>query len=266
MQAQIDYMTINKNWFMPARYYHDRIKLADNVFATIVVLDSSPCVSAYRSADKSGYDPCGTEYPTCSIQDTDDDFQGECMFHQNVIGQDCTLQYNWLQNVLENWVPADDWLIVVGHHPLDELDMRDFATLLQKHGFSIYLNGHTHTLNQYTLDGKGAYVTTGAGAMVDTQDQSHATTRAKLLGLNVTSAQVLSFVEGAEPQQQGGSSSSHLYETVFNQAVAGFTLHTFNEAFSLLTTQYVSYTGQVVHSFTSKRNGKLKGDADAEEQ
>ena len=34
------------------------------------------------------------------------------------------------------------------------------------HGFDLYLNGHVHTLTQYTLDGKGAYVTSGAGAMV----------------------------------------------------------------------------------------------------
>ena len=29
-----------------------------------------------------------------------------------------------------------------------------------------------HTLSQYTIDGSGAYVTTGAGAMVDTPDQT----------------------------------------------------------------------------------------------
>lgn len=86
------------------------------------------------------------------------------MFHENIVAQSCSVQYSWLQATLYG-IPQDDWLIVVGHHPIDEVDVKDFTTLLQQRGFSIYLNGHTHTLNQYTIDGAGAYVTTGAGAM-----------------------------------------------------------------------------------------------------
>lgn len=48
----------------------------------------------------------------------------------------------------------------------DQVDVNDFTSLLQAHGFDLYLNGHAHTLTQYTVDYEGAYVTTGAGALV----------------------------------------------------------------------------------------------------
>lgn len=49
-------------------------------------------------------------------------------------------------------------LIIVyipGHHASDEIDVLDFTSLIQKHGFSFYMNGHTHTLTRYTVDNKG---------------------------------------------------------------------------------------------------------------
>ena len=36
------------------------------------------CVTAYRSTSSAGYDPCGTEYPTCSISGGKDPFEGPC--------------------------------------------------------------------------------------------------------------------------------------------------------------------------------------------
>ena len=42
---------------------------------------------------------------------------------------------------------------------------------MQNHGFDLYLNGHAHTMSQYTIDGAGAYVTSGAGAMVATSQE-----------------------------------------------------------------------------------------------
>jgi hypothetical protein len=91
---------------------------------------------------------------------TDDDFEGPCMFHQNIMAQSCVTQYNWLQSTLMG-IPRDDWLIVVGHHTIEEVNVKDFAHLLQQRGFSMYLNGHVHALNQYMIDGQGTYVTTG---------------------------------------------------------------------------------------------------------
>ena len=86
---------------LPEHYYSKRLEVADGVYATFVFIDSSPCVSAcecvavwrwgwchcvlgvgadlgplvplvlvWRHADRSsnpvGYDPCGSEYPTCA--------------------------------------------------------------------------------------------------------------------------------------------------------------------------------------------------------
>ena len=65
---------------------------------------------------------------------------GQCQFHQNILSQDCTTQFNWLKTTL-NSVPSSDWLIIVGHHPVDEIDVEDFTSLIQQRGFSIYLNG-----------------------------------------------------------------------------------------------------------------------------
>ena len=129
-------------------------------------------------------------------------------------------------------VPKDDWLIVVAHHPADEIDVEDFLTPLLARGFDLYLNGHVHTLNQYTIDGGGSYVTSGAGAMVATQDQTTPAAEAKLRG-------------GA--WRAGAAADGHTYETVWNQKVAGFTLHTFSDDYQSLETQYIDYTGAVVH-------------------
>jgi hypothetical protein len=54
------------------------------------------------------------------------------------------------------------------------------------------------------------------------------------------------------PQLQYGG---HTYETVWNSKTAGFTRHQFNEDASTLTTEFVSYEGNVIHSFTVKKRG-----------
>jgi hypothetical protein len=172
---------------------------------------------------------------------TNDDFEGPCEFHSNILSQNCSDQYSWLVNALSS-VPSDDWLVIVGHHPIDEVDMEDMTSLIQKHGFSIYLNGHAHTLTQYTVDGSGAYVTTGAGALVNTADQTHPKTSVRVAGGNL---------EGES------SPNSHSYQTIFNQQIAGFTLHTFNSDFTSLTTDYISYKGDILHSFSVDKSGTV---------
>jgi len=153
-------MKRNSNWHMPARYYTERLQLTDGSHLTLLFLDTSPCISDYRNSNPAYWDPCSTTYPSCAIGNGDDDFEGTCLFHQNIVSQNCQTQYSWLQSTLAT-IPADDWLVVVGHHPIDEVDVADMTTLIQKRGFSLYLNGHTHYLSQYKLDGSGAYITTG---------------------------------------------------------------------------------------------------------
>lgn len=180
----------------------------------------------------------------CSPGATDDDFEGPCDFHQNILTQNCDSQYNWFKTALLG-VPADDWLIVVGHHPIDELDVKDFASLLIEHGFSIYLNGHTHTLNRYTLDNAGAYITSGAGSLVDTMDQSFATTSAKAAGEDVP----------PRPLVDGSGQLGVSYQTIHTSTVAGFVQNTFNSDFTKLTNKFIMYTGEVVYEFEVWKNG-----------
>ena len=86
-----------------------------------------------------------------------------------------------------------------------------------------------HTLNQYTVDGKGAYVTSGAGAMVHTSDQDGEMMQHRLAGRSINATRTL-----------GGVRVGHSSDTVWNRKVAGFTLHTFSEDFSTLKTDYIS--------------------------
>ena len=240
VSAQIEYSHVNEDWILPDRYYSKRLTVNEeqNVYLTIITLDTSPCISNYRSPNSSGWDPCSPSHPTCSFDDTDDDFEGPCDFHENILTQSCEDQYEWLEKTLRE-VPIDDWLIIVGHHPADEIDVLDFTSLLQKHNFDLYMNGHTHTLNQYTIDNAGHYITTGAGSLVSTDDQSTPLTSKKAQG--VRSIDSFSYHPNSE--------QDHTYETVWNMKVAGFTSHSFNADHTQLTTNFVSYTGEIIHSF-----------------
>jgi predicted MPP superfamily phosphohydrolase len=228
--AQLDLPAKYPQWIMDDRYYVKRLSL--NV--TMIFLDTSPCIADYRNSNPAYWDPCGTEYPTCSLSSSaNDDFEGICQFHQNILDQNCTDQFNWFQSVLSQ-VPEDDWLIVVGHHPIDEVNVEDFTSALQKHGFSLYLNGHQHTLNQYTVDSGGAYVTSGAGSLVNVPKSS-----TRLLN--------------GDKNELG-----HSYSVKWSKTVAGFTQHIWNADYTLLTTNYVDYTGAIIHSFIVNRNGAIQ--------
>ena len=269
-QAVIDYSANNSHWIFPDRYYTKRMAVdADSgTYMSVIFMDTSPCVQSYRLEDPNNWDPCNAQYPTCSHGATDDDFEGPCLFHEHILQQNCTEQYEWLKTALAD-VPEDDWLVMVGHHPLDEVNVYDFTSLVQEHGFSIYLNGHAHTLSFYQLDGGGAYVTSGAGSLVDTPDQSQSATSKKVRGAAEIRSSNEVMGEGTTVAAETGTarslggdpdqSSGHTYTTVFNQAVAGFTTHTFSDDYSSLLTEYVAYTGDVLYSFTSYKNGTVKG-------
>lgn len=228
---------------------------------TLLVVDTSPCISDYRETNQKYWDPCSTTYPTCSLDSTNDDFEGPCQFHDNILAQNCTAQFEWLQATVAA-IPADDWLVVVGHHPLQQVDVEDFGSLLQARGFSLYLNGHSHTMAQYVVDGTGAYVTTGAGAMISTPDQAHPLTSIMVEGGNISVAQWKQFIKSKLHDIDGKSATlpnmlGHSYTTLFNNKTAGFTTHTFNEDFTTLTTNYVSYTGVIIHSFVVNKAGVI---------
>eukprot|EP00408_Alexandrium_pacificum_P060640 CAMPEP_0171172786 /NCGR_PEP_ID=MMETSP0790-20130122/9894_1 /TAXON_ID=2925 /ORGANISM="Alexandrium catenella, Strain OF101" /LENGTH=450 /DNA_ID=CAMNT_0011637645 /DNA_START=88 /DNA_END=1438 /DNA_ORIENTATION=+ len=227
VDAQVEFTQADptRRWYMPARYYAKRVALAAGQHLTMIVLDTNPCIAAYRSSDASGWDPCSSEWPTC-----DPIKEGECRFHENIVSQDCDAQHAWLREQLGS-VDRSDWLLVVGHHPADEIDVRDFLSVVQGHGFDLYLNGHVHDLEHYAIDGNGAYVTSGAGGMVHTEDQDN-DPRCK-----VGDAGFLGAFERRS-------------EMIFKETTAGFTLHTFSEDFATLRTDFYSYTGEVLHNFT----------------
>lgn len=243
VDAQVQMSKIYPNWILDDRYYTRRVQLEGSHYATILVIDTSPCVSEYRGDVKSNYDPCGTAYPTCSLSGGSDDFEGTCEFHENIVSQDCGKQFEWFKTTLAA-VPTDDWLIVVGHHPADEIDVEDFTTAMQDHGFDIYLNGHAHTLTQYEIDGKpGAYVTTGAGALVLSHDQ---------LGGSPGKDRTYNKVHDVHPEMLSNASLhplGHTYKALYNDRISGFTLHTFSDDYTTLTTDFLDTDGNTLHSF-----------------
>lgn len=248
VSAQLDYAANNVNWIMDDRYYSRRMEISSgsaSAYITFIFLDTNPCYSDYTSTSSSGWDPCGSEYPTCSVGDSDDDFEGTCYFHTNIMTQNCSAQYEWFTSTLAD-VDEDDWLIVVGHHPLDEVDIEDFVSPLIARGFALYMNGHTHSLNQYTINNSGAWITTGAGAMVDTADQTFELTSLKLDGKDIPAHTKL---------DSGKVTGSFSYSTVFSSKTAGFTFHQFSSDLTSLTTQFVSYTGSVLHTFSVNKAG-----------
>ncbi|CAE7586742.1 DIP13 [Symbiodinium sp. KB8] len=223
VEAQCQLSSVLSNWVMDSRYFSKRVALGSGHFISFIFLDTSPCVAAYRADDQSHWDPCSSEFPTCEPI-----VEGPCKFHENILSQNCTTQFEWFKAELAK-VPASDWLIVVGHHPADEMDVEDFVAPMVQHGFDLYLNGHTHLLNHYTINGGGAYVTSGAGAMVRTKDQ-----------------------DDEESHLVTGKGSKKV-QLVWEEKVAGFTLHTFSSDFKDLKTDYISYTGDILHSFNVTR-------------
>jgi hypothetical protein len=247
VDAQVQFSLISNTWNMPSRYYTKRIQMSSQNYVTLIVLDTSPCVTDYRSTNQTNWDPCYPKYPTCSPTSTDDDFEGPCMFNQNIIEQDCNAQYNWFKNTLLG-VPQNDWLVVIGHHPMEEITERDFISPMQQRGFSLYLNGHDHLLNKYTIDGSGSYFTTGAGSMVSTADQQHPRVLAKYDGREISHEELNHLNLTYHP--------SHNVVIQKTEVVAGFLSHTFSSDFSNLTTNMVKWDGSILYTYVSDKYGR----------
>ena len=259
--AQTQYKSPNKDrWYLPSLYYTKRIELGNSgQYVTLIMIDTSPCVSDYRGTDQSKWDPCGTEYPG----------PADCVFHQNILKQNCTIQYNWLKDAIQK-ISNDDWVIAVGHHPADEINVEDMTTLLQEAKVDLYLNGHTHELAQYEVDGNSAYLTTGAGCMVRVDDMEHVEEEydhaGKLLAKNQQNNNnnnntepttlVDLMYDGEEVHRHKSSKDKgvqHSYSSVWYKRVAGYTTHTFSEDLKQLTTTFLDGAGNKLRSFTVKK-------------
>jgi tartrate-resistant acid phosphatase type 5 len=216
--SQINYKSKNYDrWMIPDRYYYTRLE-EDNVNISIVVLDSSPCQSPYTSSNPREWDPCGSVIPGCP----------GCTFHENVIQQSCEKQYLWFKNITK-YIPKDDWKIVMTHAPALDIDNEDFIPIIQETGFHIYINGHVHLLAHYEIDNIGTYISSGAGCMVKIPyDIPH---------MNSCSHY----------------NKNHTCKIKYQETIAGYTTHTFNNDYSKIVTNFYNYDNKLLYQIETKK-------------
>jgi hypothetical protein len=205
-------------WIMDDRYYHRRITLPSVGGVNIIVLDTNPCVKDYRGTDRRRWDPCGTQYPDCSP------IAEPCRFHENILSQSCETQFAWAKSMLDS-IESGEWIFVIGHHKAEEINVVDFqTTILDDPRVHLYLNGHRHNLEHYSVNGNAKYMTTGAGGMViigtHTQDLPNHTTIPKV-------------------------------KSLWSKVVTGFTSHTFKDEGKTLTTEFwdIKQNSSSIYSF-----------------
>jgi len=231
------------NWVMDARYYHKRVVLDDagneSIVLNIIVLDTNPCVADYRGDDRAKWDPCSIQYPTCAPM------QGECMFHQNIIEQDCKTQLDWFNATLSSINARNsnntEWVFVLGHHKADEIDVEDFQDLLSSNQVHLYLNGHNHNLEHYSIDGQAKYMTTGAGGMVIIGWKNGG------VKLHKTSP---TFKKWHKHTHGHGHGQTHEVKSMWSKIITGFTSHTFMDKGTKVKTEYWDTNQNVLYDFT----------------
>jgi hypothetical protein len=236
--AQLELNKTIPQWIMDDRYYHRRVVLSNTDSSTdstidsktdtsiplnIIVLDTNPCINDYRGEDRAKWDPCGTQYPTCSP------ITEECMFHENIIARDCKTQLDWFNLTLSN-IPPNEWVFVLGHHKADEIDTEDFQSILNSSRVHLYLNGHNHNLEHYSIDGESKYITTGAAGMV-------------IIGNN-GKTNVKLHDESTQFKYK-----KHQLKSVWSKIVTGFTTHTFINSGTKVRTDFWDTNQHILHSF-----------------
>lgn len=233
--AQLELNQTIPQWIMDDRYYHRRVVFNSSnniesdtdisqIVLNIIVLDTNPCVMDYRGNDRAKWDPCSIQYPTCSP------FLGECMFHANVIAQDCKTQLDWF-NTTVSTISPNEWIFVVGHHKADEIDAEDFQSILSSNRVHLYLNGHNHNLEQYSIDGESKYITTGAAGMV--MIGSSGITNVKL------------HDESTEFRHK-----KHEVKSIWSKITTGFSSHTFIDHGTKVRTDFWDVNQNILHTFT----------------
>jgi metallophosphoesterase superfamily enzyme len=120
IQAQIDYSDISRRWKMPAAYY-TFVKARNDVSLRLIILDTYSLVEGFGSPDK--------KYTLAAAQK----------------------QIHFVDSVLT--VEKEDWVIVVGHHPVfsahptrqntKEL-VQYLNPILNKHDVDYFVGAHDH--------------------------------------------------------------------------------------------------------------------------
>lgn len=145
-QAVIDYSRVSRRWTMPARYYTKAFS-EEGTTVRIVWIDTTPLIDKYRQEND--------QYPDACLQDID-------------------AQLQWLDGVLAT--AKEDWVIVVGHHPIyaetskddiERLNMQQRVDpILRKHHVDMYVCGHIHNFQHVRVKGSDIdYVTNSSGSL-----------------------------------------------------------------------------------------------------
>jgi len=222
------------NWVMDARYYHRRAVLRDSgsnhnhinnsgLVLNVIALDTNPCVADYRGDDRAKWDPCGIQYPTC------EPVPDPCRFHENIVQQNCTAQLAWFRATLDSIDADNEWVFVLGHHKANEINVENFLEVLGDPRVHLYLNGHTHNLEHYSIGNEPKYMTTGAGGMV-----------------------IIGHQDQVQDQDQDQDQSQNQNaRSIWSKVVTGFTSHTFigNDA---IITEFWDTQQNVLHNFTTQ--------------
>lgn len=205
--AQTQY-TGDKRWVMPNRYYSHRVPEHN---LSLIFLDTNPCLQAYRGSDPTGWDPNTPQ------------------FNPNILSQDCLAQAKWLESQLSS-APAGDFVWVVGHHPIFDVDVFDIFPIFEQYKVDFYLCGHRHKLEHYRVDQSPLdHVISGAGCRV-----------------KIAAAQ-------EEEERKLQPVPVHNVTDVWDKKLAGFTIHTLSADASSLTTEFIDYQGNVHHQIVSNR-------------
>jgi tartrate-resistant acid phosphatase type 5 len=208
-------------WIMDSRYYHRRAVLRDSgIVLNVIALDTNPCVADYRGDDRAKWDPCGIQYPTC------EPVPDPCRFHENIVQQDCGAQLAWFRSTLDSIDADNEWVFVLGHHKANEINVENFQALISDPRVHLYLNGHTHNLEHYSIRDDPKYITTGAGGMV-----------------------IIGHQDQDQVQDQS-QNQSHTAKSIWLKVVTGFTSHTFI-ADGTVITEFWDTDQHVLHNFTT---------------
>lgn len=133
--AQIKYSEINKNWYMPKRYYDKKIYLDDNTYVHLICLDT--------------FEIAQQESIKCSLE-TGMTIENVTWYMKNL---DKRKQLNWLSKTLQE--STGKWKIVFGHYPIfsngtshgncKEM-IKYILPILVKNNAHVYLSGHDHNI------------------------------------------------------------------------------------------------------------------------
>jgi len=166
------------------------------------------------------------------------------MFHENIIQQDCKAQLDWFNATLSSINTGNsnnnnnnnniEWVFVLGHHKADEIDVEDFQDLLTSGGVHLYLNGHNHNLEHYSIDGQAKYMTTGAGGMV-------------IIGNNGNTGGVK--LHKTSPNFAKGHGHRQV-KSIWSKIITGFTSHTFMDKGTKVNTEYWDTNQNMLYNFT----------------